>query len=133
MVGCIPVGGRRPRATGGGIGQLALRRGACRRAETVVKRLSWPRAGRLVRELGLCRRTMLTTLATGMTLPPPPFYRFRPHPWHGLDVGLDAPRIVNAYIELTPFDTMKYEIDKSTGYLIVDRPQRSSALSPTLY
>lgn len=76
---------------------------------------------------------MLSTLAKGMTLPPPPFYRFRPHPWHGLDVGVDAPRIVNAYIELTPFDTVKYEIDKSTGYLIVDRPQRSSALSPTLY
>jgi len=86
-----------------------------------------------VPESGLCPGSMLTTLQTGMTLPPPPFYRFRPHPWHGLDVGVDAPRIVNAYIELTPFDTMKYEIDKSTGYLIVDRPQRSSALSPTLY
>jgi inorganic pyrophosphatase len=68
-----------------------------------------------------------------MTLPPPPFYRFRPHPWHGLETGSNAPEVVNAYIEITPFDTMKYEIDKSTGYLRVDRPQRGSAQPPTLY
>ena len=36
-----------------------------------------------------------------MTVPPPPFYRFRPHPWHGLDAGVEAPRVVNAYIEIT--------------------------------
>jgi inorganic pyrophosphatase len=68
-----------------------------------------------------------------MTIPPPPFYRFRPHPWHGLDAGVEAPRVVNAYIEITPFDGVKYEIDKSTGYLRVDRPQRGSAQPPTLY
>lgn len=68
-----------------------------------------------------------------MTMPPPPFYRFRPHPWHGLDCGAGAPHVVNAYIEITPFDTMKYEIDKMTGYLRVDRPQRGSAQPPTLY
>lgn len=62
-----------------------------------------------------------------------PFYRWRPHPWHGLDSGPAAPEVVNAYIELTPFDTIKYEIDKATGYLRVDRPQRGSAQSPTLY
>jgi inorganic pyrophosphatase len=58
---------------------------------------------------------------------------FRPHPWHGLDVGPDPPEILNAYIEITPFDLMKYEIDKVSGYLRVDRPQRSSAQHPTLY
>ena len=68
-----------------------------------------------------------------MTVPPPPFYRFRPHPWHGLDAGLNAPKVVNAYIEITPFDTMKYEVDKVSGYLRVDRPQRSSAQHPALY
>ena len=67
------------------------------------------------------------------TAPPPPFYRFRPHPWHGLETGTDAPRVVNAYIEITPFDTIKYEIDKATGYLRVDRPQRGAAMPPTLY
>lgn len=64
---------------------------------------------------------------------PPPFYRWRPHPWHGLEVGPNPPSLVNAYIEITPFDLMKYEIDKATGYLRVDRPQRSSSQPPALY
>ncbi|MEZ5235504.1 MAG: inorganic pyrophosphatase [Acidimicrobiia bacterium] len=61
------------------------------------------------------------------------FDRFRAHPWHGLSAGDGAPAIVEAYIEITPFDAVKYEIDKQTGYLRVDRPQGSSALPPTLY
>ena len=64
---------------------------------------------------------------------PEPFYRWRPHPWHGLEVGPNAPQIVNAFIEITPFDLMKYEVDKTTGYLRVDRPQRSSSQHPSLY
>src|SRR5258705_3780506 len=58
---------------------------------------------------------------------------FRPHPWHGLEVGPAPPEILNAYIEITPFDLVKYEVDKVSGYLRVDRPQRSSAQHPTLY
>ena len=58
---------------------------------------------------------------------------FRPHPWHGLEVGPEPPSVLNAYIEITPFDLMKYEVDKVSGYLRVDRPQRSSAQHPTLY
>jgi|WetSurMetagenome_2_1015567.scaffolds.fasta_scaffold156748_2 inorganic pyrophosphatase len=64
---------------------------------------------------------------------PQPFYRWRPHPWHGLEVGPDPPTIVHAFIEITPFDQVKYESDKTTGYLRVDRPQRTSSLPPTLY
>lgn len=64
---------------------------------------------------------------------PQPFYRWRPHPWHGLEVGPDAPNIVHAYIEITPFDRVKYEIDKETGYLRVDRPHRASSQPPNLY
>src|SRR5712671_6276171 len=58
---------------------------------------------------------------------------FRPRPWHGLEVGPHPPEVLNAYIEITPFDLMKYEVDKVSGYLRVDRPQRSSAQHPTLY
>lgn len=61
------------------------------------------------------------------------FYRWRPHPWHGLEVGPDPPRLVHAYIEICPFDLVKYELDKETGYLRVDRPHRSSSQPPTLY
>jgi inorganic pyrophosphatase len=64
---------------------------------------------------------------------PNPFFRWRPHPWHGLEVGVKPPHTVNAFIELTPFDTIKYEVDKKTGYMRVDRPQRSSSLPPSLY
>jgi inorganic pyrophosphatase len=64
---------------------------------------------------------------------PAPFYRWRPHPWHGLETGSEPPRLVNAYIELTPYDLVKYEIDKTTGYLRVDRPQQTSSQPPTLY
>lgn len=64
---------------------------------------------------------------------PKPFYRWRPHPWHGLPVGIDPPQVVHAYIEITPFDLVKYEIDKATGYLKVDRPQSTSSQPPTLY
>jgi inorganic pyrophosphatase len=64
---------------------------------------------------------------------PPPFYRWRPHPWHGLEVGPQPPRLLNAYIEITPFDLVKYEVDKATGYLRVDRPQRTSSQPPALY
>lgn len=64
---------------------------------------------------------------------PQPFFRWRPHPWHGLDLGPKPPEIVHAYIELTPFDRVKYELDKKTGYLRVDRPNRTSAFAPSLY
>lgn len=64
---------------------------------------------------------------------PKPFYRWRPHPWHGLEVGPDPPGLVHAYIEISPFDLMKYEVDKETGYLRVDRPHRTSSQHPTLY
>ena len=57
---------------------------------------------------------------------------FRPHPWHGLEVGPEPPAVLNGYIEITPFDLMKYEVDKVSGYLRVDRPPRSSAQHPTL-
>jgi inorganic pyrophosphatase len=44
---------------------------------------------------------------------PEPFYRWRPHPWHGLSAGENPPTRVNAFIEITPFDVVKYEVDKS--------------------
>ncbi len=64
---------------------------------------------------------------------PSAFNRWRPHPWHGLAVGPEPPRLVHAYIEITPFDLIKYEVDKTTGYLRVDRPQRTSSQPPALY
>jgi inorganic pyrophosphatase len=61
------------------------------------------------------------------------FSEWRPHPWHGLPAGRELPIFVNAYIEITPFDLIKYEVDKASGYLRVDRPQRGSSHTPALY
>lgn len=58
---------------------------------------------------------------------------FKAHPWHGIPVGDDAPRLVNAYIEIVPTDSVKYEVDKTTGHLKVDRPQKYSNHCPSLY
>ncbi len=60
-------------------------------------------------------------------------HRYRPHPWHGVSSGPAFPERLNAYIEITPFDSVKYEVDKESGFLMVDRPQRLSSLPPTLY
>jgi len=58
---------------------------------------------------------------------------FQAHPWHGVSPGEDAPAIVSAYIEIVPTDAVKYELDKASGHLRVDRPQRFSSMCPTLY
>ncbi len=59
--------------------------------------------------------------------------KFKSHPWHGIPIGENAPQIVTAFIEIVPTDTVKYEIDKETGYLKIDRPQKFSNVVPTLY
>lgn len=62
-----------------------------------------------------------------------PISLFKAHPWHGLSIGPDAPHEVTAYIELVPTDTVKYELDKVTGILKIDRPQMFSNVCPTMY
>ena len=58
---------------------------------------------------------------------------YKSHPWHGIPVGEKSPEIVNTYIEVVPSDTVKYEIDKITGHLKIDRPQKFSNICPCLY
>lgn len=58
---------------------------------------------------------------------------FQAHPWHGVTPGENAPVQVSAYIEIVPTDAVKYELDKGSGHLRVDRPQRFSSMCPTLY
>jgi inorganic pyrophosphatase len=62
-----------------------------------------------------------------------PFHSFQAHPWHGVSPGEDAPAIVVAFIELVPTDAVKYELDKETGILRLDRPQQFSSQCPTPY
>ncbi len=59
--------------------------------------------------------------------------RYKSHPWHGVEPGNEAPEIIVCYIEMVPTDTVKYEVDKVSGYLRIDRPQKYSNVVPALY
>jgi inorganic pyrophosphatase len=59
--------------------------------------------------------------------------KYRAHPWHGISIGEKFPQQINVYIEIVPSDTVKYEIDKESGYLKIDRPQKFSNIIPALY
>jgi inorganic pyrophosphatase len=59
--------------------------------------------------------------------------RYKSHPWHGVFIGDNVPEKVTAFIEVVPTDTVKYEVDKDTGYLKIDRPQQYSSVCPALY
>jgi hypothetical protein len=61
---------------------------------------------------------------------------FRPHPWHGLEAGPDPPEVLNAYIEITPFDLMKYEVDCARGApstLLLDLQTRAGSARAGAY
>ena len=55
------------------------------------------------------------------------------HPWHGIPYGEKAPRIVNAIIEISQGSRCKYEIDKESGLLKLDRVIYSSFYYPVNY
>ncbi len=58
---------------------------------------------------------------------------FQAHPWHAIPLGDMFPKVFTCYIEIVPTDTVKYEIDKDSGLLKVDRPQKYSNYCPALY
>lgn len=59
--------------------------------------------------------------------------RYKSHPWHGVDIGKEAPDVVTCFVEMVTTDTVKYEVDKVSGYLRIDRPQKYSNVLPALY
>lgn len=58
---------------------------------------------------------------------------FIAHPWHGLSAGGKAPSLINVFIEIVPADEMKYEVDKVSGHIMIDRPQKYSSQLPAAY
>lgn len=62
-----------------------------------------------------------------------PVIPYRLHPWHGVSPGEHAPGLVTVYIEMVPGDTVKYEVDKHSGHLMLDRPQKYSSQCPAPY
>ena len=61
------------------------------------------------------------------------FRTHKAHPWHGIEIGENAPEEVTVFVEIVPRDTVKYEVDKDTGYLKIDRPQQYSNVVPANY
>jgi inorganic pyrophosphatase len=59
--------------------------------------------------------------------------RYKSHPWHGIDIGKQAPEMLTCFVEMVTTDTVKYEVDKISGYLKIDRPQKYSNVLPALY
>ncbi|MEN8120997.1 MAG: inorganic pyrophosphatase [Bacteroidota bacterium] len=59
--------------------------------------------------------------------------RYKSHPWHGIEIGEKSPEIITSFIEMVPTDTVKYEADKASGYLSIDRPQKFSSILPAMY
>src|ERR1700744_2602517 len=55
------------------------------------------------------------------------------HPWHGAHYGENAPQVVNALIEIPQGSRAKYELDKETGLLRLDRGIYSSFHYPANY
>ncbi|MGM0443768.1 MAG: inorganic pyrophosphatase [Fibrobacterota bacterium] len=59
--------------------------------------------------------------------------RYKSHPWHGVSIGDQVPDVITAFIEMVTTDTVKYEVDKASGYLYLDRPQKYSNVVPAIY
>jgi inorganic pyrophosphatase len=55
------------------------------------------------------------------------------HPWHGATFGSKTPQIVNGVIEIPQGTKAKYEVDKPTGLLRLDRVIYSSFHYPINY
>lgn len=58
---------------------------------------------------------------------------YQAHPWHGIEIHPESPKLITAFIEILPTDTVKYEIDKKSGFMKIDRPQKFSNVVPALY
>ena len=55
------------------------------------------------------------------------------HPWHDVPIGDEAPEEFSALIEIPKGSRVKYELDKDTGLLKVDRVLYSSIHYPANY
>ena len=55
------------------------------------------------------------------------------HPWHDVSVGKTPPSVVNAIIEIPKGSRAKYELDKDSGLIKLDRVLRGSMMYPLHY
>jgi len=55
------------------------------------------------------------------------------HPWHDINIGKNAPAILNCIVEIPKNSKSKFEIDKESGLIRLDRVLYSSVHYPTNY
>ncbi|XP_068473183.1 soluble inorganic pyrophosphatase 4-like isoform X1 [Phaseolus vulgaris] len=55
------------------------------------------------------------------------------HPWHDLEIGPGAPTIFNCVVEIGKGSKVKYELDKKSGLIKIDRVLYSSVVYPHNY
>ncbi|KAL6222387.1 hypothetical protein ACLB2K_005779 [Fragaria x ananassa] len=55
------------------------------------------------------------------------------HPWHDLEIGPGAPAVFNCVVEISKGSKVKYELDKASGLIKVDRVLYSSVVYPHNY
>jgi inorganic pyrophosphatase len=55
------------------------------------------------------------------------------HPWHGIEARSGLERTLEAFIEMVPGSALKFELDKPSGWLRIDRPQKYSSRLPAMY
>ncbi|XP_062000558.1 soluble inorganic pyrophosphatase-like [Rosa rugosa] len=55
------------------------------------------------------------------------------HPWHDLEIGPGAPAVFNCVVEISKGSKVKYELDKTSGLIKVDRVLYSSVVYPHNY
>lgn len=60
-------------------------------------------------------------------------HRIRSHPWHDIPFGENAPEVVHAIIEISRGSKAKYEVDKASGLLKLDRVLHSAFYYPINY
>ncbi|CAD8047330.1 unnamed protein product [Paramecium primaurelia] len=59
--------------------------------------------------------------------------KYAKNPWHHVHFGNDSPKVVNAIIEITKGSKAKYELDKDSGLLKLDRVLFSAVHYPANY
>ena len=88
-----------------------------------------------VRKIGGLKRSFFVTIGifANMNEKTIPTIAHKAHPWHGIELGPNCPDELRVFIEIVRTDTVKYEVDKVSGYLSLDRPQKFSNIVPSLY
>ncbi|CAK9214206.1 unnamed protein product [Sphagnum troendelagicum] len=96
-------------------------------------RLAQSRSGRAGRRTSLPSPPPPPPRLSGRSLQQMDRHSVAAHPWHDLEIGPDAPAVFNCVIEIGKGSKVKYELDKKSGLIKVNRVLYSSVVYPHNY